>query len=347
MQKIRYFLPISLAFIFNLALQPVLAGTTDQLPDLSHTLAVRNEVRGRILLQVESHGEAWYVDPVSGYRYYMPDGASAYSLLRSFGLGISNADLASLTAGNADLQSRLKGRILLQVQSHGEAYYVHPDTGAVTYMQDGNAAYTIMRAQSLGISNADLSLVPSRSLAEAANDSAGVQIGISSFQAGNIPAGVDVQALNEYWTKRMNGLRAARGLRQIVIDPRLIDTATAYAADQGIYNRFTHTRRDGENSHEWIQQFDLPFTERDVPGGWVDNYFGENITWGYATGSTDSVIKHMEDSLAVMLAEGPGGAHYDTIYHRDWNSIGLGFYFQDVGNGYYKVWVVYHYASLE
>ena len=33
---------------------------------------------GRILLQVESYGRAWYVDPVSWERYYLQDGNEAY-----------------------------------------------------------------------------------------------------------------------------------------------------------------------------------------------------------------------------------------------------------------------------
>jgi len=54
---------------------------------------------GQILLQVEDHGEAWYVDSVSQQRYYLADGASAYEALRKFGLGITNADLAKIPVG--------------------------------------------------------------------------------------------------------------------------------------------------------------------------------------------------------------------------------------------------------
>ncbi len=121
-----------------------------------------NRTAGYILLQVEEHGESWYVDPVSRYRYYMKDGSTAYEMMRKFGLGITNADLIKLQAGDSTLKNRLKGRILLQVQSHGEAYYVHPATGVAYYMKDGNAAYELMRYYSLGISNADLNLIPSR-----------------------------------------------------------------------------------------------------------------------------------------------------------------------------------------
>jgi uncharacterized membrane protein YgcG len=56
-------------------------------------------VAGRILLQVQDKGEAWYVDPLSQVRYYLADGARAYGALRKFGLGITNADLAKIPVG--------------------------------------------------------------------------------------------------------------------------------------------------------------------------------------------------------------------------------------------------------
>ena len=120
---------------------------------------------GRILLQVESYGRAWYVDPVSLERYYLQDGNEAYFLMRTKGLGITNNDLAQIPtkkglAFNKNLVSRLKGRILLQVEGHGEAWYVDPIDGLRYYMQNGQAAYDLMRTKSLGITNSDLSKIP-------------------------------------------------------------------------------------------------------------------------------------------------------------------------------------------
>lgn len=40
---------------------------------------ISNNMKGRILLQVESHGEAWYVNPKDEKRYYMADGAMRLS----------------------------------------------------------------------------------------------------------------------------------------------------------------------------------------------------------------------------------------------------------------------------
>ncbi len=122
-------------------------------------------LKGRILLQVESHGEAWYVNPNDGKRYYMKDGSTAYQMMRQFGLGITNTDLAKLPQeGEAKSYptalSNLKGKILLQVQSHGEAWYVHPQTGIRYYLKDGEAAYNLMRHYSLGITNKNLEAIP-------------------------------------------------------------------------------------------------------------------------------------------------------------------------------------------
>jgi len=61
---------------------------------------------GKILLQVEGNGEAWYVDPTSLRRYYLKDGNTAYNALREFGLGITNADLSKIPVG---IEDRAKG----------------------------------------------------------------------------------------------------------------------------------------------------------------------------------------------------------------------------------------------
>lgn len=135
------------------------------------TLAER--LSGYILLQVQANGEAWYINPTDGMRYYMKDGAVAYQMMRNFGLGITDADLAKIpaVASTSEMKTassvclinstanRLKGKILLQVQQHGEAWYIYPKTCRSIYMKDGAAAYEIMRFLGLGITNNDLNLI--------------------------------------------------------------------------------------------------------------------------------------------------------------------------------------------
>ncbi len=55
--------------------------------------ALINRLKGKILLQVEEKGQAWYIHPVNGHRYYMKDGPSAYEIMRFLSLGITNDNL--------------------------------------------------------------------------------------------------------------------------------------------------------------------------------------------------------------------------------------------------------------
>lgn len=122
--------------------------------------ALVSRLSGYILLQTQAHGEAWYLNPVGGKRYYMKDGQVAYQMMRSFGLGVSEADYAKIAADNWTIKNRVRGRIVLRAQAHGEAYYIHPKDLAVYYLKDGDEAYRIMRLYSLGISNTDLNKIP-------------------------------------------------------------------------------------------------------------------------------------------------------------------------------------------
>ncbi|MFA4953917.1 MAG: ice-binding family protein [Patescibacteria group bacterium] len=153
---------------------PTSATPSSAVPSSASSATLSKGLGGKILLQVQQHGEAWYVHPVSGKRYYMQDGPTAYGMMRSFGLGITDANLAnipSVTTTDELKQSfsvcsansaanKVKGKILLQVQQHGEAWYVATDKCRRIYMKDGAAAYTIMRFLGLGITDADLQKIP-------------------------------------------------------------------------------------------------------------------------------------------------------------------------------------------
>lgn len=122
--------------------------------------SLADRLKGYILLQIEAHGEAWYVYPKDGRRYYMANGDVAYQIMRQFGLGISNVDLQKLLKGDATIRARVRGTIVLQVQAHGEAYYLCPRTGIVSYLRDGAAAYQVLRSCGLGIRTSDLTQIP-------------------------------------------------------------------------------------------------------------------------------------------------------------------------------------------
>lgn len=112
---------------------------------------------GRILLQVEANGEAWYVYPVNRLRYYLGRPTDAFRIMRTLGLGISEADYENFK-NNAP--QRIRGRIMLRVLANGEAYYVDPLSGKFIYLGRPSDAFRIMREKALGITNINLSHMP-------------------------------------------------------------------------------------------------------------------------------------------------------------------------------------------
>lgn len=59
-------------------------------------IALVQRLQGRILLQVEGRGEAWYLNPTDGRRYFIGNADEADRLIEMFSLGITNTDLAKI-----------------------------------------------------------------------------------------------------------------------------------------------------------------------------------------------------------------------------------------------------------
>lgn len=119
---------------------------------------------GRVLLEVERLGEAWYVSPTDGRRYFLGGPEDAHALLSEQGLGITDADLAQIPlpgeTGDATMARRLAGRILLQVESRGEAWYVDPSDLSRYRLSTPTETFRLLQQRGLGISNADIARIP-------------------------------------------------------------------------------------------------------------------------------------------------------------------------------------------
>ena len=141
---------------------------------------LNQRVKGKILLQVESKGEAWYVNPTNNEVVSLGRPDVVLDVIKKSGLGITDADLqkiplatsslaTSSLATSTDATSTLlidmafakkqAGKILLQVQSLGEAWYVNPDNDERYFLGTAAEALNVMRTLGLGISNADLDKV--------------------------------------------------------------------------------------------------------------------------------------------------------------------------------------------
>lgn len=332
----------------------------------SAAAAVRSSTLGYILLQVEEHGEAWYVDPVTKARYYMKDGPTAYEMMRTFGLGMNEADYAKLAAGNKTLINSLKGRIVLRVEAHGEAYYVHPD-GTVYYLADGPAAYALMREHSLGITNlnltaitaAELKLIPYDQGEQLDSDPVAEVLGTqdeahddtvvnSQYQEGLLPSAFAIADLNAAWIDRLNEERVERGVAPVEADQRLVDSATVWATYIGEAGSLTHVRPYGESLLGWIGGFNYDFQEYGTASSWTTNMFGENLALVYTSNSASGMEAALNQAIDMFMDEEPeNGPHYRNVVSTDWNTSGIGVYFDTYNSSLYKMYVVFHFASLE
>lgn len=119
--------------------------------------AVPTNWLGRIFLQVESRGEAWYVNPLDAHRYFLGRPDDAFAVMRAFGLGVSNRDFNSWY-GYAP--ARLSGRIVLKVEDQGRAYYINPKNLQLLFLGSPTDAFAVMRQTGIGITNANLNLIP-------------------------------------------------------------------------------------------------------------------------------------------------------------------------------------------
>lgn len=121
--------------------------------------ALTNQLSGRILLQVEKHGEAWFVEPTTKKVVFLGRPDDAFMAMREFGLGITNDDLNKIpeagddNRGDTALTNRLSGKILLQVQNNGEAWFVNPVTKKRHFMGRPQDAFNLMRNLGLGVTD--------------------------------------------------------------------------------------------------------------------------------------------------------------------------------------------------
>lgn len=114
------------------------------------------KLKGKILLQVESNGEGWYISPENGKRYFLGRPTDAFNVMRNLGLGVSNKDFDSF---KGVAPKRLSGRILLKVEDSGEAYYVNPADLKMYFLGKPSDAFKVMRDLGLGISDNDITKI--------------------------------------------------------------------------------------------------------------------------------------------------------------------------------------------
>lgn len=108
---------------------------------------------GRILLQVEQRGEAWYVDPKDGQRYFLDSPLRSLETMGKMAVGVSES--AWRTFSNVAPEN-LAGRFLIRTESDGRLYYVNPQDRSFRYIATPLDAWRLMGNVGLGIMDVNL-----------------------------------------------------------------------------------------------------------------------------------------------------------------------------------------------
>lgn len=285
-------------YLSVLILLTVAAALFSTVPTHAETLAER--LSGKILLQVEANGEAWYVLPDSLERYFLGRPDDAFRIMRELSLGISNADLAKIpeagttTTGDLTLRNRLSGKILLQVEANGEAWYVNTETLRRHYMGRPTDAFNLMRQLGLGISTENLLAIP------IAKDSTPLPGNGTPAVSANLNDGLD--SIRTQILGAINSERAAKGVPAVVLVYELSRATQDQANDMQAKQYVNFTSPDGRTIKEFAEG-----------AGYQAYTLAENL-----------VQTSMTPSGVVGIWKNQGGVSYENAIHPDHEHVGIG-----------------------
>lgn len=124
-KKLETTLKSKKTFFLLIGFNVVLLLTLSFMTTLTATKAassIAEKLKGRILLQVEQNGEAWYVNPVDNKRYFLGRPADAFEIMRNLGLGITDQDLNQIPTNTNIETSNEVGYIKDAYLKNGKRY---------------------------------------------------------------------------------------------------------------------------------------------------------------------------------------------------------------------------------
>lgn len=180
------------------------------------------DLRGLILINVESGGEAWYVNPTDSTRYYLGRPLDALNVAKKLALGVTRADMAKI---QANVPARLLGKILLTVDDFGKAYYLHPRDGSVNYLGSPANMFAVMKKAGIGITNNDLNKIQiNRNSAIPVRD------------LGKETAAAKYADMEKRIQELVNNEREANGLQRLKWNDEVATVARRHSLDQAVEN---------------------------------------------------------------------------------------------------------------
>ena len=119
-------------------------------------LGLAEKLKGKILLQVESNGEAWYVDPIDLKRYYLGSPKNTFTLVKNKSKLLSGEEIFDYLFFKRVFPKELAGRFVTNEDEIKEHYYILPESLLAIEIRSPNEAFRLLKDQGLGVSNIKL-----------------------------------------------------------------------------------------------------------------------------------------------------------------------------------------------
>lgn len=110
-----------------------------------------DNLSGKIMLQVEENGEAWYLNPQSQKRVFLGKPRAAWEVINQLSVVVSDEALALIK--NSEAPKMLSG---LFVRAEDAILYIHPSYPLAIELHNSTDVYYLMRNFGTGIRNMDL-----------------------------------------------------------------------------------------------------------------------------------------------------------------------------------------------
>jgi len=160
---------MGLAMVFTL----VAPMTSVRAAVLEEQQALVERLKGHFLLAVQDQGRLWYVLPKTGERMHPADKQAVFALVKENAVVISTAELKllptvkqkSLTAATKKAIAARRGYFVSTSATLAQMWYVNPIDGLRYDVSTADKALAVAAKAALGITNANLDLIPVKGLA--------------------------------------------------------------------------------------------------------------------------------------------------------------------------------------
>lgn len=331
---------------------------------------IAEDTSGKILLQVEANGEAWYVYPNTLERYYLGRPSDAFDVMRNLGLGVGHDELKAYLAGT--FPSRLSGLIMLDVEANGEAYYVYPNDRKGYYLGRPADAFDVMRNLGLGITNANLaqiniagdskesgtqeevfsvegSFLSNVTTSISGNEITVMSDGLPNHETGDFPNSGNPNMISEQDHEFTFSLNPVKNSYTTTSEAAVFAIAVNGVPIEPLTAEFWNNDRDSGWNLEWsTNNLGFDFNNAHVQPDGTYHYHGSPTSLlAEIDGKAQTLIAYAADGFPVYVEnlksswriksgtrpDGPGGS-YDGTYVQDYEYVdGLGDL--DECNGYY------------